>query len=346
MAGLHADNFGWYTKAQLTRVYVIEAENGSISIGPYGRASGPGIRFSGDADDAISLALTTSGATAIHEIDVRVSAYPASATPIVLLTEGGAVQVALYLATDGKLQAYRGEGGALTSLGSASTYVLPLSQYTRLAVKVLIHNSAGTFTVSAQGPGDNTPTAVLTLTGLDTRETASATWDGIVLSAAGDGQTDYCNWVVKDGSGSENNDLRGAPQNVYALRPNGDGAHSEWTRSTGIIQHVPIRDAIADDAVSYNDAENVTDIDTVELEDSPAPDFAISFVMLALVAIGGGGAEIAHVLRQGGTDYSGSGVPVTGSWAAYLKPYDTAPDATPWDALVWSTIQAGAERAA
>lgn len=350
MAGLFADNPGaWYGTALLDRVYTIVAENGTILLGAYGRNGASAVRFSGDVDDTIApqLLVTPSGATGIVEIDLRVSAAPAADTPILQFLQGGSVQCSLYFNTDRTFAAFRGSGGALTQLGSDSTYALPLNQHTRLQFKLVINGSTGTFTVRKWGPGDTLPVDVLTLTGLDTLETGSATWDELQISAACAGDTDVSNIVIKDGSGSRNNDLADAPQNVVDRRPNADGANSDFVPSSGLFQHAGVDDVASDDDVTFNDGEAVNDLDTLAMQDLVDADHDIDFVVLALVARGAGASEtLAHVVRQGATDTASASANLAAAYDAFLRPYDTLPDTTPWTPAEWSAVELGYKRTA
>lgn len=346
MAGVFAENWGWFTRAQLTRHWTILASSGTISIGAHGAAGGPAVQFSGNVNDAIALPLAhASGATAIKEIDVTVSARPAATTPFLVFTEGGAVQVSIYHNTAGTLSAYTGEGGGLALLGTTS-YTLPLSTRVRLGWKTLIDGSTGTVTLQAQGPGDLTPVSVLSLTSQDTLATGSATWDGIRLSAACAGTTVFEHLFVKDGSGGVNDDLSATPQNVVSTsRPVADGAHSEFNRSTGLVQYVGVDDVTSDDDSSYNEAASNNQIDTFEMGDTPAPTQGISFVMLAIVARNGGGSEaLTPIMRQGSTDTPGTAVALGPSYAPIFERYDEAPDASAWTPTIWNGIQAGYKR--
>lgn len=345
MSALFADNFGWYTTAQLSRIYTVTAA-GTISVGAVGRNSGPGCRMAGSASNRLAIPLSTSGATGIVEVDRRVSAYPASSALLAAFTEGGSIQVGLYLNSDGTISAYRGDGTDLVELDT-STYELPLDTWVRIGFLLTIDGSSGVVTVTAQGPGDDEPESVLALTSQDTLETASATWDGLTLGPGSAGHSDICNLVVKDGSGSVNDDLAGVPQNVVDRHPNGNGAHSDFTRSSGLDQYAGIDDPVTDDDVSYNDGDAVDDLDTVEMQDLVDADHDIDFLMLGLVARNGGGSEaLAHVLRQGSTDTASAGVVLTATYDALLRPYDTLPDTTAWTPAGWNAVQCGYKRTA
>ena len=50
MAGLDAENFAWHSDPERVSGVTL-VETGAIAIGPFGRAGGSGLRFSGNADD-------------------------------------------------------------------------------------------------------------------------------------------------------------------------------------------------------------------------------------------------------------------------------------------------------
>lgn len=351
MAGVHADTPAWYTKAQMpSRGYTL-VENGTIDIGPYGRSGSPAGRFQGDPDDYVqctlaSFGLASSGATFIKEVDRYFTAYPASGQRKLILAclEGGAIQMGLYLEDDGTLSAARGEGGALTVLGTSSA-VLSLSTHYRIGFKTLLHASAGTVDVQVQGPGDTSPQNVLALTGEDTLETASATWDAYRIGAASPALSTFQHWVVKDGSGGVHDDLATSPQNVVVVGPIADTAQKDWTPSSGIQNYVGVDDGTADDDVTHNQGDAEGDMDVLQMAQPPDTSKPIDFVLLGFVARNGGALEeVAHVLRQGGNDAIGAAFVLTASYLAYLKVYQTSPDATPWSPAVFAALDGAGYR--
>lgn len=349
MALRHADSFSWLTAAQLTRVYsTVDDGSGSILVGPYGRAGGDAIRFSGDAAAYIRRSgLTTSGSVAIVEADIRISAAPASAAALFRVLVGTTVQASLAVDTARKLQAYRGDLSA--TLGAASTYVIPVNTWVRVCLKLTIHDSTGAVLVHVWEPGDTAPQVALNLSSQDTQAHASsALWDAFDVHAVCAGTTDITGLVVTDGSGSTNNDLVSAkPRTVVAIRPESDGAVSQFVPSAGLTNAPMVDDSSADDDVTTVEGDALNDIDTYVCADAPDPSQSVHGVLLAIVARNDGGfEELAPVARQSGSNTVGTSSALSAAFAAILTPYDTAPDASAWTPTILNAMEWGQKRTA
>jgi len=341
MAGLFADNFGWYTKAQMPRYWNgLSSETGTILLGPYGRSSGTGLRFSGNFGDFISVDLTgrVSGAKCIGGCDFRISAYHGSTNVIFGANEGGSVQWTCYLNANGTISFYRGLGVGL--LGT-TTYVVPLNEHIYLNWDVEIGN-VGSARLDVWEDGDASAQVVLNVSGVDTQATANATWDAWSFGAASSGTTDYANAILQDGSGSYNN-ARLGPADVLGPRPFSAGFHQAWAPGAGIDHVTQISEATSDDDATTLVATSTGLTETFEFEDAPYPERQIAFSELIAVAKEAGGGAIALVARQDVTDTVGSDQPLTSDYLAYYGCYQTAPDATPWTPAVWNPMQWGVQ---
>ncbi len=353
MSAVHHDTPAWYTRSQLPRGYTVSVA-GTLDIGPYGRNGATALRFTGGADDYIECpcdgvwATVTSGAIWIEERDVRVSAYPASGQRKMLMacTDGATVQDGLYLEDDGTLSVCRGSGGGLTVLGT-TTFILPVNTDYRVGAKVLIHASAGTADVQAQGPGDLVPVNVLAATGLDTLESGAAQWTHYRVGSGSPGFSIAENWVAKDGSGGIHDDLSTSPQNVVAVsRPIADVA-GDSVPSSGIVRYAGIDDVTADDDVTCNELTTVGDLDIVRMS-QPDPTKPIAAVLLTIVARAGGAGteEIAGVIREGGVDTTGASHLVGATPRPYGEMYQESPS-SPWSPAVYAALDGlGYERTA
>lgn len=342
----HADNFGWYTKAQLLRYYNDSLENGTIAIGPYGRGGGSGIRFSGNTGDFIENDTVSgiSGAVAIMQCDVRLSVASAGANALASISDGSSEQVSLIVNSDQTISVYRGSAAG-TLLGT-STYAIPIDTFVHVGWKTTIGNS-GASLVHVWEDGDTAAQVVLNLTGVDTQNTASATWDGYGIGPVCTGNNDFCNWVVMDGSGARNNDLLG-PLDVVSRYPEGVGNNSEWARSSGVDQWRTVDDPTAFDDVDYNEADSLNAVDVLAMQDMPSPDQTLFGVMAIRVMRlrGVGSVSVAPVMRQASTNTVGTGAALSDSYAVDKTPYDTLPDGEPWTAVGWNAAQLGYKRTA
>ena len=343
MALIHADSFSWLTAAQLTRAYsTVDDGSGSILVGPYGRGTGDAIRFSGDAAAYIRRSsLTTSGSVAIVEADVRISSAPGAATALFRVLVGTTVQASLAVETDRKLKAYRGD--LTTGLGSASSYVVPVDTWVRICLKLTINDATGAVLVYVWEPGDTSPQTALNLTSQDTKAHASsALWDAFDVSAACSGTTDVTGLVVTDGSGSKNNDLVSAkPRTVEARRPNGVGASSGFTPSSGLTNYVLVDDQSPDDDSSLVSTVSANVTDTYEVEDASDASQTIHGVVAALVGKKGGPTTFGHVIRYSGSNTVSAAVSMSSSYTAHLYPYDEIPGSISFTAALFANLQFG-----
>lgn len=339
MAGVFAENFGWYTGTQILRYWTT---GGNAITGPYGRGGGSGLRFSGDFTDfvAIDLAGRVSGATCIAGFDFRISSYPGSANVIFGANEGGTIQWTAYLNTNGTISFYRGLG---VSLLGTTTYVVPLDEHIYLNPEVVIGNS-GSVRLDVYEDGDSAAQVVLNVSGVDTMATANATWDEWSLGAASNGVTDFSNLILLDGSGARNN-ARLGPCDVRSCLPNGAGFHQEMTPNEGIDHVTRVNQATADDDITTLDATSTGLDETFEFEDAPFPNRTIAFSVLIAVAKKSGSGSLKLAARQGVTDTLGSDQVLTDDYVAYWGPYQTAPDGTPWTPAVWNPMQWGGQSA-
>lgn len=343
MALLRADNFGWQTAAQLARLYTtVDDGSGSILVGSYGRASAPGIRFSGDAAAYIREAMTVyvpSGAVAIIQADLRISAAPAAVTALFRIMDGSTVQATLAIGTDRKLQVYRGD--LTTALGSASTYVVPVNTFISIGLQLTIDGSAGGAIVHVWGPGDTSAQVVLNLTAQNTDAASSGAWDGYDVHAGSAGNTDWANLIVADGDAGINDALFG-PADVSPRRPVDDSL-GEWSPSTGLVHAAMVDDSTADDDVTYVQAAAANKSELYECQDLVDPSQTLFGVVVARVAkivsgsptVGGLSQEEPDTPEDGGT------LPFGSSYSTIVEPMDYTPDGNDWTPAIFNASQFG-----
>jgi hypothetical protein len=354
MAGIWADSFDWYTKAQLTRVYSSTTEVGTILLGAYGPDGVSGIRFSGvnQGDSIIRSSVTwISGATCIAEFDFRMSAYPSGSNAIVSILDGAAAdattQVSLRVDTSGQFLATRGANTTAVTLATSS-YVIPLDTYIHLSLKVSIDNSTGEFLLTAWSLPGLIATSIFTLTGQDTSLTGTTVWDGFSISGANNtGTTDFANYVVMDGSGSRNNDRLG-PVTVLTKRPNAEGAHSDFTPLTGSNNATLVADVTADDDTTYNSSSTSGHTDSFAFEDLAQTDLPLFSALIAQAKRTGNAVDLQPLARQGATDTYGTGLALSTTYASLVVPglYQAAPNGDTWTAEIWNGIEWGYRLAA
>lgn len=273
MAFLMSDSFDDYATAQLTGMWTSQGAGSSgaaISAGN-GRRSTQSLRLTGVVSSTGKPLLVMpanrgpapSGATCVIGFAFRTNTFsgftvgtafdPASASSqsnfLALIREGGTTQVAFRLNADGTISAYRGQSSA-TLLGTSSSG-LNANAYHYLEFKVVIDNGAGTVTVKRDG------TTILSLTGQDTQQTASATWNEIAVLRH-DSSTviwDLDDFYLLDGTTTADdprNDLLG-DSIVEVIRPNANGTYNDSTPSGGAVdRYTMVDETLVDSDTTYN----------------------------------------------------------------------------------------------
>jgi hypothetical protein len=344
MALIHADPFAHYLAAQVNDVYTNGPGGAAVTIGAFGPNGRPGLRFTGDLDDSLVRTVTTSGAVCVFQGDLRISAFPASTNVIFAPLLGGSVQCSVDITSAGKLAVHRGFAGTKTQLGSDSTYVIPTDTHINIAAKFTIADGVGgSIVVHVWEDGDTAAQVVLNVTGVDTKEGASATWDGFDLGAGCNGTTDWSNVIVMDGSGSTMNDFLG-PADVWALFANARAASAltDWTLSAGTDAAALTDDASPDDDSTYLEETTQNQQMTVAVDTVPYPGRTILGAQLyASVKLTSGTPTIEPIGYQSGSPELGTSFSPTAAYTYLMQPYSAMPDATAFttaaafDALQW-----------
>jgi hypothetical protein len=345
MSLIHADNFGFYTSSQYSRIYTPGGFGAVVQIGPYGAGGGPGLRFSGDHAYSVErLNLTTVGAVCVMQADVRISQAPSVVNVLLAPLLGGLVQCSLDIDTDGKLKVYRGFNGSKTLLGT-STYEVPFGTRIHIGVKFTIANgTAGSIVVHVWEAGDLTPQVVLNVTGVDTQDLSSAAWDGFNLGAGCAGQTDWSNFVVMDGAGARLNDLLGMID-LITLRPNARAAASlnDFSLSAGSSVPDLIKDPTPDDDVTYLYGNGADQRQSTFVDEVPHPDRAVlGWQSYAYMRRGGNASRtVSPLVRHGGVNYLGPSAAPGSSYAYLMQPHSVMPDGSAVTAAAFDELEHG-----
>jgi hypothetical protein len=331
MALRFIDSFDHYATADFAQKWTsVNAAtfSSTIVVGAYGRNSTNGLRFTwSDVNSHLRLqrTVTTSGSTAIMGAAVKVSAISgtSSANPLFSIWDGASIQTSLRIDAAGTLSVLRGSFGG-TVLGT-SVGVLSTATYYYIELKVVLHGSTGTYDVKVNG------TSFLSGTGANTADAGTTAWtaarigsDGSTAHISGGATWDFDDFYVCDGSGSANNDVLG-PIRVKAVFPDGAGNSTQFTPSAGSnFQNVD--EASQDGDTTYNSETTVGQKDLYTLGALGITGTVKGVQTNLIVRSDGGGAEtIAPVWRIGATDYDGTTVGVTTSYADSLQVYETSP---------------------
>lgn len=352
MALIFADPFSTYDAAtQYARLYAANKSgggaglNGTVATGAYGPDGGPGLRFSGDGGDGLTVLAAAmlrapSGPTFIFQGHLNISAN-ASSNVVVGPRLSGAAQCSLAF-DNGTFRVYRGDASG-TLLGSVA-YGYTLGTFVYVRYKAVIDSTAGSVRVDIYDPSDLTaPVATLTLTSVNTQAGASETWDAPTISAACAGTTDFANCVVMDGTGATLNDVI-APTGLttrYASS-RAAGALTDWTLSTGSDPAALLDETPPDDDTTYIGSSTLNQQTSVfaDLVSNPRNDI-LGAALFLCAKLTSGTPAITPIARQDGTVQLGTAFSPGASYAYAVQPYSTLPDgsafgaAAQFDAIEW-----------
>lgn len=239
---------------------------------------------------------------------------PASASAAVQFTgdADATVHVTVSVRSDGSIDVRRGTASG-TVLGTASAGTFPTGAYKHLGVKATLHDTTGAVTVQVDG------VSVITLTNIDTKNAGTKTvFDSIRLVSLGGNSSDFDDWYACNGAGSANNDLLG-DKKVLTVVPNGDGATTDFTPSTG-SSHFALVDEIPPNTSDYNESSTNGHVELYDMTDFPAGTQGISFAQLELYAAksdAGAVMKFQRACRSGGSNFFGADM-VLGTGFLYI----------------------------
>lgn len=161
----------------------------------------------------------------------------------------------------------------------------------------------------------------------------------IALSAAQNGTTTFDDIYVCDNTGSANNTFLGDVR-VETLAPISDGAHTQWTPSSGMTHYTQVDDAQPDGDTSYVYDVNVGDRDSYGMADLATLSGSVFGVQTNLYARkdNTGTRQICAVARPTTTDYDGGTVTLGTSYATFSEIREQNPDTS----AAWTIPQVNA----
>jgi hypothetical protein len=356
MALLFLESFDHHVTADLLLKWTSQNSGGSsagINAGT-GRRSSAAYQMGQDTW-GLNKSLTVSGTTFIGGCAYKASLISANTPCIIACCDGGVgtnlngAQVSLHVKSDGKLEVRRG-GFYGTVLGTSSSTVLTIDTYIYLEMKVVVHNSAGTVDVRADGvliPG------LSALTGLDTQQSASTQWTMATFGHGGTSSTSmtvsFDDIYVCDGSGSDNNDFLGDIR-VDVQFPNANGNSSMSTPSTGTDRYATVDEAAPNSDTDYNTLAAANDKDTLGVQSLVATGQAILGIQILAYSkkTNAGTATMASVTRHSTTDYDGATVAVGTTYNYVVRQvYDTNPGTSAqWTEADFNAAEFGYKRIA
>jgi hypothetical protein len=159
------------------------------------------------------------------------------------------------------------------------------------------------------------------------------------------GQTFIDDLAINNGSGTYQTTYAGLG-GVYYLKPNGEGATTTWTPSSGTV-HYEMVDEQTRNTTDWIQAVDTGEIDLFELEDTPSYVNTINLVqVLYSAAVTESGYNlIMDVVRQGTVNYADGTATAVSLVPSYLMYHGTAYYVQPNGSGAWGTVEVDALQA-
>lgn len=333
------NNFAAATTAQLQRAFTsINAFTTTAFIA--GRFSGNALDLRGATGSLLFTSLGGAKTTLIQGVAYKRTA-PFFAGRIFAFRDGAIIHVDITMGTDGRISAFRGA----TLLGTTA-FSLPVGVWVGLQAKVFISDTVGTVEIRLNG----SPTPILLLTGIDTRNGGNASVDAAVLGPSTSGESgaydDY--WICDDtivDAANPLNDFLG-DLTWKSQYPTAPGVTTDFGVVGAASNFDAVNDAIPTDDAKYVFADTVAKRDTYECSDLPLTD-TIKLVNLSYLArkTDAGAATLKPVVISGATtDVPATGKPVLDSYT-YIKQHKPLDPNTglPWAPVDFNAAKFGEE---
>jgi hypothetical protein len=322
------DSFDHYNTAQIPRKW--SGVIGAPTIQSGTARTGSAMKTTGGSVGAYKA--LTAQSTWIVGFASNLEATATGALLTLYDTSNAAPQVTLKAESSGLLTVRRGSDSG-TVLGTTSS-AHPIGAWCYVELKVLISGTVGTVDVQINGVN------VLSLTGQNTKSTAAATADTIIVNSAvptanGSGYTqnrEIDDLYVCDGTGAANNTFLG-DVTVQCVFPTGAGATTGWAHTGAATNWQAVSETPADDDTSYVSTSSVGAVDSYAHGAVGAG--TVFGVQLCLEArkTDTGARVIQPLVRSGGADSPGSMVPLSTSYQIYTDIRETDPNT----GLAWTT---------
>ena len=251
---------------------------------------------------------------------------------------GGVSHTAFRINKNGTISACYGDGpdadpDADFAVSGTTTNALQAGVYYFIELKILIAQSTGTILMKVNGD------TWLNLSSVNTRNNVNSSfwdyvppflWDEIVFgklqtdspTGGPNGAWDYDDLYVGDTSaGSSTNDLNDLAGDVRIdwKKPTADGVNTGFTPfpASPTTHYDKVDDTTPDDDITYNEATTAALKDTFVMEDASVPTENVLAMMLRWSSkrVASGSSSVNGVVRHSGTDYDGSAIGDSSSYA-------------------------------
>lgn len=334
MTLLFVDGFDHYVTADINKKWT-SSSNSIISTTVTRRAGSSSL--SSNSTGASAIKTISASSTLITGFGYYCTALAGSEHTIVAFQDTGTSQITLTARPDGTLAVKRGNSAG-TLLGS-TTYNINAATWVFLELKVTFSQTVGTVEVRANGA------TILSLSGIDTCNTANTTANGLYVSTGLQSPATYYfdDCYVCDGLGSTNNNFLGDIR-VDTLFPTSDGNYTAFTPSTGSSHYVLV-DETAPNTTDYNSGANVGDRDSYGLSNLSALSSQTVYgvqVNAALLKDDAGAKSASTFVRSNTTDGDGASTPLGTSLSYLQQVYELNPDGNvAWTETTVNAMEAG-----
>lgn len=291
-----------------------------------GRFGGQSATINGNSGSRRAKQLPSTYQTLIVGFAIKVDALSTGADFFEILSGGGTtVQLGLQFDSFGRILV-KNNGGTTIATG---TTVLAANTWYYIEVKLFVNGASGTVEVHLGGQTE----IASTVGNFGSTNVDTVGWIRHHTTIA----STTIIWVddvyVCDATGSNNHDFLGEVW-IQTFEPDADGAHTDFSRSTGSTNFQNVDDATPDDDTTYNFSSTVGNIDTFGTPAALDPGAAVYGVQVVEYARkdNTGERQIAPVIRQAGTDYVGSNETLLSNYQFLTQIYNQDPTNSNWTA--------------
>lgn len=167
---------------------------------------------------------------------------------------------------------------------------------------------------------------IINQSNIDTRNGGSGIVDNFYFTQSGGGNTEFSEIYINDTTGSAPNNTVWLGYRIEARIPNAAGNYAQWTplSSTNVSN---VDEQRNDGDTTYNSSSTAGQKDSFQFSAITPTTGSVMAVQHRIVARkdDGGTRTIRPIQRQSSTDYNGTSVNLTTSYAAYTEIYETNP---------------------
>ncbi len=253
-----------------------------------------------------------------------------SAPVMALRTAAGALVVQIGFNSSQQIVVYNGSNSVIAT----GTTVLPSATYQYIELKAFVNGASGTIEVHLNGVVEIASTTV---------NIGSTNMGQILFGPQGGvgNQGAFDDVYVNDTSGGHNDSFLGDVR-ITTEWPTSDGAHTDWTPSSGTAHWSLVDETTPNSDTDYVSSGTIGNIDTygIGVVDGGATVYAVQVNLFARKD-DSSARQVAPVIRQSATDYVGTTYTLGSSYAYDSQIYDKDPTGTAWTPTTINADQFG-----